>query len=587
MKIVHLTTVDMSLRLLLLAQIDAAISAGHEVIGVSAPGPHVPYLRDRGLRHIALDGSTRSMNPLADLRAARHLWRILRDERPDVLHTHNPKPGWYGRVVGRLAGVPVVVNTVHGLYATPDDPPLRRGIVYALEAIASRFSDVELVQNPEDLELLARLRLVPREKLVLLGNGVDLQRFRPDVLDASELEDLRSSLGIGAEEVVIGTVGRLVLEKGYLDLFEAARHLPEAARLVVVGPEDPEKHDAVPATALAEARRNGTIFLGHRDDVESVYPLFDVFVLPSYREGFPRAAMEAAAAGVPVVATDIRGCRQVVADGDNGLLVPAADPSRLAAALRSLVEDRALRRSMAAASRRKAEAEFDEASVVRIVTAAYSGLSADGPSASTQGAKRAVDLVVGSLALIGLSPVIASVAAAIRLRMGRPVLFRQLRPGRDGELFTIFKFRTMASAVGATGEPLPDEERLTPLGRKLREWSLDELPELVNVLRGEMSLVGPRPLLPEYLAHYTPAHARRHEVRPGMTGWAQVNGRNATSWAERLDMDVWYVDHWSLRLDLQILLRTLRTVFVRGGIAHEGHVTMPKFVADGDARVEG
>lgn len=369
MKIVHLTTVDMSLRFLVLAQLEAAIAQGHEVIGVSAPGPHVAFLEARGIRHIALEGSTRSMNLVADLRAARHLWRIVRAERPDVLHTHNPKPGLYGRVLGRLAHVPAVVNTVHGLYASPDDPPVRRLVVYGLEAVASRFSHAELVQNPEDIAVLARL--TGRRKLTLLGNGVDLGRFRPDSVIAAERQALRAELGIAPGDVVIGTVGRLVVEKGYLELFAAVAGLPGHVRLVVVGAADPEKSDALPPAAIEQAERAGVLFLGHRDDIDHLYPLFDVFVLASHREGFPRSAMEAAASGLPVVATDIRGCREVVSDHVNGFLVPVRHPLHLAAALTSLVQDSQLRVRLGAASRAKAETEFDEGRVVQTVMSSY------------------------------------------------------------------------------------------------------------------------------------------------------------------------------------------------------------------------
>src|SRR5688572_8395530 len=191
--------------------------------------------------------------------------------------------------------------------------------------------------------------------------------------------------------------------------------------------------------------------------------------------------------------------------------------------------------------------------------------------------KRLFDMVATGLGLVALSPVIAVVALLVRLRLGSPVFFRQVRPGLDGRPFTMVKFRTMKDAVDAAGRPLPDAERLTPFGRFLRSTSLDELPELWNVLVGEMSLVGPRPLLMEYLPLYTPQQARRHEVRPGVTGWAQVNGRNAIGWEEKLALDVWYVDHRSLWLDLRILLLTLKKVFFREGIDQPGGVTMERF----------
>ena len=191
--------------------------------------------------------------------------------------------------------------------------------------------------------------------------------------------------------------------------------------------------------------------------------------------------------------------------------------------------------------------------------------------------KRLLDLVVTVPAALILWPLGLVIAAMLRLTDGYPVLFRQSRPGLDGRLFTVFKIRTMSNATDATGVLLPDEERLTRLGRLLRALSLDELPQLINVLRGEMSLIGPRPLLPQYLTRYTPRQLRRHEVRPGITGWAQVNGRNLVNWTERFELDVWYVENCSLWLDLKILAMTVNRVFQRSGISQAGHATMPEF----------
>lgn len=191
--------------------------------------------------------------------------------------------------------------------------------------------------------------------------------------------------------------------------------------------------------------------------------------------------------------------------------------------------------------------------------------------------KRLLDVFGAVLGLIVLSPLLLLIVLLLRLTIGRPVFFVQKRPGLGARPFRLRKFRTMRDAIDGAGLPLPDAERLTRLGKFLRTTSLDELPELWNVLTGDMSLVGPRPWLMEYLPHYTPEQMRRHEVRPGITGWAQVNGRNAASWAERLRLDVWYVDHWSFWLDLRILLRTAWTVVRREGISAEGHATMPRF----------
>lgn len=192
--------------------------------------------------------------------------------------------------------------------------------------------------------------------------------------------------------------------------------------------------------------------------------------------------------------------------------------------------------------------------------------------------KRAFDLVVALMALLLLAPVIAGVALLVRLRLGRPVLFSQARPGRDGQPFRLYKFRSMNSACDAQGVLLPDAQRLTRFGLWLRASSLDELPGLWSVLRGDMSLVGPRPLLMQYLPRYSPRQARRHEVRPGITGWAQVNGRNAISWEEKFELDVWYVEHQSFGLDLKILWLTAARVLARKDVSAAGHATMPEFM---------
>lgn len=194
--------------------------------------------------------------------------------------------------------------------------------------------------------------------------------------------------------------------------------------------------------------------------------------------------------------------------------------------------------------------------------------------------KRIFDLAVSMFLLIVLSPLLLALSILVRIKLGRPALFRQVRPGLHGKPFTMVKFRTMLDAMDAAGNLLPDEARLTRFGRLLRATSLDELPELWNVLKGDMSLVGPRPLLMEYLPLYSPEQFRRHEVRPGVTGWAQINGRNAVSWQERFAMDVWYVDNRNLWLDLRILLLTVRKVVVREGINEEGQVTMSKFTGN-------
>ena len=191
--------------------------------------------------------------------------------------------------------------------------------------------------------------------------------------------------------------------------------------------------------------------------------------------------------------------------------------------------------------------------------------------------KRLIDIICSAVGIIILSPILVIVAILIRVKLGSPIFFTQDRVGKDGNIFKMIKFRTMLDAVDKWGEPLPDEERMTPFGQLLRSTSIDELPELINVFKGDMSLVGPRPLLVEYKELYSPEQFRRHEVRPGITGWAQVNGRNTLDWSERFKLDVDYVDNHSIIMDIKILFMTVLKVVKRDGISQDGHVTMEKF----------
>jgi glycosyltransferase involved in cell wall biosynthesis len=299
--------------------------------------------------------------------------------RPTIVHTHNPKPGIYGRVAARLARVPVVVNTVHGLYALPEDRLPKRVIVYGLERLAAACSQAELLQNPEDLPTLRRLR-VPVERLAVLGNGIDLDRFDPRTVSAEDRAAARRELGaVADDDIVVGLVGRLVREKGYPEVFEAAARLRTRwpnVRVAVIGPDEPDKADALAPADRRTAQAAGVRFLGSRDDVVRLYAGMDVHVLASHREGFPRSPMEASVMGVPVIATDIRGCRQAVEHGITGLLVPPGDPVALAAAIARLAADPAERRRLGSAARRKGLACFDQRGCIELTLTTYERLLA-------------------------------------------------------------------------------------------------------------------------------------------------------------------------------------------------------------------
>jgi glycosyltransferase involved in cell wall biosynthesis len=375
-KLAHITTSDISLALLLGHQIHAYREAGFDVTGISAPGPWAETLVKEGVVHLPLPSLSRTWAPVSDLRAGAALVRLLRTHRFDIVHTHNPKTGVLGRVAARLAGVPVVVNTVHGLYGI-DGGRARRAVFLGLERLAAACSDFEFCQSAEDLELLRRLRIVRTDRSQFIGNGVDLRRFDPDAVDRAAA---RAALGFDDRALVVGTVGRLVWEKGYREFFaaaEAVRGGQPDAQFVVIGPHDDTKGDVVPREVTEDLERRGVVrFLGLRDDMPALYRAMDLFVLASYREGFPRSAVEAAAMGLPMVLTDIRGCREVVTDGHNGRLVPARDAGALAAAILRLAGDAALRRRFGAANRERAVTHFDENRIIGQVLDVYRRLLA-------------------------------------------------------------------------------------------------------------------------------------------------------------------------------------------------------------------
>jgi glycosyltransferase involved in cell wall biosynthesis/ribosomal protein S18 acetylase RimI-like enzyme len=369
------TTTDVTLRYLLLDQLRALRDAGMRVTAVSAPGAWAETLEDEGIDFVPWPHATRAWDPLADARAFVELVRIFRRERFDLVHTHNPKPGVLGRIAARVSGVPCVVNTVHGLYATQDDRPARRHAVLAVERFAALFSDLELYQSEEDRAWAARIPSIDR-KAHHLGNGCDLSRFDPERISGERRAEIRRALGIPQDAVVVGTVARMVREKGLLELFDAAhavRRVHPEARFLVVGERDPEKADSL-TTADIDRAASDVEFAGWRTDLPDMLAAMDLFVLPSWREGLPRSAIEAAAMGLPMVLTDIRGCREVVRDGEEGTLVPPRDPRRLAEAIEALVSRPEERARRGAAARARARDRFDGLDVARKVVAQSAAL---------------------------------------------------------------------------------------------------------------------------------------------------------------------------------------------------------------------
>jgi glycosyltransferase involved in cell wall biosynthesis len=352
----------MSLALLLATELEHDISHGFEVFGLSAPGPYVDRVRALGVTHVPLPALTRAWNLRRDAAAFFDLVRTLRRLHLDVLHTHNPKTGVLGRIAGRLARVPVVVNTCHGLWVKPSDPLPRKAFVLGMESFAATFSHAELYQNSLDAEVLRRWA-VPTRKQRVVGNGVDLERFRHS---ASARRALRHEWGVADDELLVGGVGRRVSEKGLPEFVAMARALRGKARFVWVGPPDPDKPDA-----FVNDVDGDVTFLDARDDMPAVYSALDVFVLPSHREGFSRSAMEAAACRTAMVLSDIRGCREIGRHEEEVLLVPAGSADELGQAVERLLADPGLREQLAVAAEARARRDFDQRAVANVSIATY------------------------------------------------------------------------------------------------------------------------------------------------------------------------------------------------------------------------
>jgi sugar O-acyltransferase (sialic acid O-acetyltransferase NeuD family) len=565
--------------------------AGLEPVLISSPGPGLQTASEQeGVASIAIP-MEREIAPLKDMVSLWKLYRTIRRIRPDIVDAGTPKAGLLVGIAAWIARVPCRVYSLHGL-RMETAVGLKRKLLCCTERVAAACSHRVFCLSPSLRDRVVALKLASPGNTFLLKNGgfgVNLEQFAPSAASSHELEALRRRLGIPVVAPVLGYVGRFVKDKGIQQLLEAFDHLRQAhpeLRLLMVG--NFEDGDPVNSELRHYIESTPAIIRpGFISDPAPYFKLMDVFVLPTHREGFGQVSAEAQASGIPVVTTTATGAVDSVIDGVTGIVVPVGDSGALTGAIGKLLGDPDLRSAMGRAGRTWMERDFRPQAIWEQRVQLYrelisqtpldSRLTGNNTRASVR-LKRLFDLSVAILALVTLSPLLLLVALLIRLFLGAPVLFRQERPGLKGKLFTCIKFRTMTDARDERGELLPDAQRLTWLGRFLRHTSIDELPGLINVVRGEMSLVGPRPLLPRYLERYTPEQMRRHEVKPGITGWVQINGRNSLEWEQKFALDIWYVDHQSFWLDLRILATTTWQVFRRDGISRHGHATTPEFL---------
>ena len=540
----------------------------------------------RLLDHIGVQGTLvtmpfeRRIAPWSDLTALWRLYRVLRAGRFSIVQSMTPKAGLLAMLAARAAGVPVRIHTFTGqVWATRSG--FVRAILKSIDRLIARLATATLADSASQREFLIGEMVAAPSEISVLANGsvsgVDTTRFKPD--DETRRR-IRGQLSVPLTDIMLLFVGRLTPDKGVLDLASAFATIAEErsdVRLVVAGPDESSLRARIASTCAQHAARLHLLDFTERP--EGIMASADVLCLPSYREGFGSVVIEAAACGVPAVASRIYGVVDAVDDGVTGLLHQPHDVAGLTEVLRRLTADAALRQELGRAARRRAVSRFAEQGLTSALSSFYARLlDAPGlPGWYQASGKRALDVLAAALGLLLLSPLYVVLAVLVRVTLGGPVLFRQRRPGLHGRPFTLVKFRSMTDRYDERGALLPDEQRLSGFGRFLRASSLDELPELWNVLVGDMSLVGPRPLLMQYLARYSPRQARRHNVKPGMTGLAQVHGRNALPWAERFELDVHYVRNLSFGMDFTILVRTVFHVAAGRGISQPDHSTAEEF----------
>lgn len=362
-KICHIANTDMAVKFILLNQLKFLENEGYDVYAVCSPGKWIKDIKNRGIK-VKTINFKRRISPISDLICLFKLFFYFKKEKFDIVHTHTPKPGLLGQLAAKLAGTSIIINTIHGFYFNENSSFLKRRFFIFVEKIAAWCSDFIFSQNKEDIETAIKEGICSSQKIKYLGNGINLQKFNPDKFSKSFIGKKKKELEIESQRKIIGTIGRLVKEKGYLDLFEAFKmvleELPETL-LLIIGPREPEKKDRLNHTIIKKfGIKKNVVFLGERVDVDELYPLMDIFVLASHREGFPRTIIESSAMAKPVIATNIRGCREAVKDGKTGILVPLKNPEKLAETIIYLLKNPERAKKMGEEGRKRIEKEFDE-----------------------------------------------------------------------------------------------------------------------------------------------------------------------------------------------------------------------------------
>jgi lipopolysaccharide/colanic/teichoic acid biosynthesis glycosyltransferase/glycosyltransferase involved in cell wall biosynthesis len=584
-KILQVTAVDVTVKKLLLPLIDRLKAEGYQVHVACSDGKYVPELKAQGY-NIHVIPIRRRISPISNLWSLWRLYRLMKKEQFDAVHVHTVVASVMGRLAAWAAGVPRVIYTAHGFYFHENMPWWLKRLAIWTEKLLCLITDLVFTQSQEDALTAVKEGVCPKNKVIWIGNGVNTNHF----FITPPSDEIRARYGLAPGDKVIGFVGRFVREKGILDLLQAMsivnQIIPEA-RLLLVGDTLASDRDTKTKQIVSRIQRQDRftsriVSTGFIEDIATLMSVMDVFVLPSYREGMPRTIIEAMASGKPVIATNIRGCREEVVHGSTGLIVPVNNPQALADAIIDILSHPEEGLRMGAEGRLRANKFFTEQTVLDRQVKFYANVVNKGrsPRASLEtqlgkkkfhfAIKRIMDIVLSLASLASLFLPFVIIGLLIKIDSKGPVFFRQERAGRRGKPFIIWKFRTMVQDAPNHGLGLnvnENDARITRVGRILRKWSFDELPQLINVLAGEMSLVGPRTGLLYQVERYDSNQRQRLLVRPGMASLPLIRGRNLLSWKERIDLDIQYLSRWSIWLDFKIIIKSFWVVLItRKGI---------------------
>ena len=582
--LVHIATAPEFFHSFFRGQLEFMKIQGFDVALICSPGEGAKSFKDWPVRYYPVS-IQRRISPLADIVSIWRIVRVLRFIRPDIVHVHTSKAGLLGMIASWIAAVRVRVFTIHGFRWVTKEGMSRR-VIKVSNRVTCLSADKVFCVSKSNLEIGVNNNIcsLDKVKVVCEGsiNGVDaIGRFNPEKEQNSPA--IRKGLGIPENSFVFGFVGRIVRDKGIEELAAAWRSIRRDfsdTHLMLVGKA--ESGDPVSDETLEFFEKDEHVhFTGFRPEVAPYYGAMDAFVLPSHREGFPVTPLEASAIGLPVIASNILGCVDAVVNNKTGILVAPGSTVELEEAMRTFLNDRKMAERLGRKGRKFVLENFQPKPIWQELAAEYRAFLESHPTRQTGlllFLKRVMDFIVIIPALALLFPVMTVVAILVWINLGLPVIFREKRIEKGGKPFWFFKFRTMTNERDSEGNLLPDEKRLTLLGRFFRAISLDELPQLINVLKGEMSLVGPRPLPLKYLERFSARQAIRHTVLPGISGVTAIRYRGKDRpWEEKFRDDEWYVENWSLLLDLKILFKTIWIIGKKMILNRGGETTSKEF----------